>query len=332
MGLAIHEVTELPALGSKLYHVRVADDRHAFVAREHHKQRFPDVKVDVHHHFTHHATSKKRIDKSYTARGAAQWQKAGRSCGKGIRIGVIDGHVDTRHAAFKGLNIKHKAFNAKGTRPPNGHHGTGVTAVLAGVGSWGGLLPGAEYRTANVFHRNKAGKTVGSSKAILHAIDWMIAEKVSVINMSFGGAPNDLVGEALKQAYGKGIVLIASGGNAGPFTKKKSFPAAFDEVIAVTALDRFERSARFSSKGECLEFAAPGVDIWTAVPRGGKPMSGTSFAAPIIAGFAAAAQHYKKAKGPEAVRAYLRKHAKDKTEKGRDKYTGWGLVLMGPLC
>lgn len=207
-----------------------------------------------------------------------------------------------------------------------------MTAVLAGNGTWGGLLPGAEYRTANVFHRDKAGKTLGSTKAILHAIDWMVSEKVVVINMSFGGAANVLVGEALKQAYAKGIILVASGGNHGPFSKKKSYPAAFDEVIAVTALDRFERSARFSSKGEYLEFAAPGVDIWTAVPKGGKPMSGTSFAAPIIAGFAAAAQHYKNAQGPDAVRAYLRKHAKDKSQKGRDKYTGWGLVLMGPLC
>jgi hypothetical protein len=124
MGLTIHEVTELPALGSKLYHVRISDDRHPFVAREHHEQRFPDVKVDLHHHFTHHASPKKPVDKSYTARGATSWQKAGRACGSGMRIGVIDGHVDVRHAAFKGLKIKHRAFNAKGTRLPDGHHGT----------------------------------------------------------------------------------------------------------------------------------------------------------------------------------------------------------------
>jgi subtilisin family serine protease len=331
MEFRVIEVTDLGSLGGKLYHIEIADDRHPFVARDHHRQRFPGVKADVHHHHFLHAT-KKTADKTYTARGATKWQSAGTACGAGLRIGVIDGGVDVRHEAFKGTGIEHRSFIAKDAKPSDTSHGTAVAAVLGGRGHWGGLLPAAELRTANVFHRDAAGRTLGSTKAILYAVDWLVAEKVAVINLSFGGASNVLVQEALDRVNKMGIVLVASGGNDGPFSKKKSYPAAYDSVIAVTALDRFERSARFSSKGDYLEFAAPGVDIWTAVPPGGRPMSGTSFASPIIAGFAAAATRYKKLSGTEAVRKYLREHAKDKSEKGRDKYTGWGLVQLPPPC
>ncbi len=330
MGLEVREVTPLPGIGAELYHLDITDGRHPFHLREHHRQNFPDMVADLHHHFEAHAV--KKTDKSYTARAAADWAKAGRGCGKGIRIGVVDGHLAERHPAFKGAAIKYRSFIDKGLKRPHGEHGTSVTAVLAGSGSWGGLVPGAEFRVANIFHTDAKGASLGSTKAIVRAIDWLIAEKVAIINLSFGGAPNGLIKHALDHAHDRGVVLIASGGNSGPFTKAKSYPAAYENVIAVTAMDRFGRMARFSSKGDYLEFAAPGVDIWTAVPRGGKAMSGTSFAAPIITGMAAAAIQHKGAKGVEGVRAYLRQHAVDKAQKGRDVYTGWGLVQLKPVC
>ncbi|MEK9723912.1 MAG: S8 family serine peptidase, partial [Rhodospirillaceae bacterium] len=124
------------------------------------------------------------------------------------------------------------------------------------------------------------------AKAILQAVDWLIGEKVSIINMSIGGGANALIAKAVSHATAKGIIVIASAGNYGPFAKKKNYPG---DVIAITAVDRFERNARFASTGDYIEFAAPGVDIWTAVPGGGKAMSGTSFAAPIVTAYAAAA-------------------------------------------
>ena len=76
--------------------------------------------------------------------------------------------------------------------------------------------------------------------------------------------------------------MVASSGNRGPFSKKKSYPGAYKPVIAVTSVDRFERSAKFATALNYTDFAAPGVGIWTAVPGGGKAMSGTSFAVPVV--------------------------------------------------
>ncbi len=334
LGLEIREITELPAMGSKLYHMDIIDGRHPFHVREHHRTRFPGVVADVHHYFEHHAKRRKKRapDKSYTARKASRWKKAGKTCGRGMRIGVIDGEVNTKHAAFRGVSIKHRSFKLKGEKPPTGVHGTAVTAILAGRGAWGGLLPHAVYRTANVFHGGRKGKNLGSTKAIVRAFDWLLKEKVSVINMSIGGPPNALMKAVVAHAHKVGVILVASGGNAGPFSKKKSYPAAYKSVIAVTALDKTERTARFASKGDYLEFAAPGVNIWTATPRGGRAMSGTSFAAPIIAGYTASALKHKGVKGLDALRTYFRKHAKDKGKKGWDKYTGWGLVKLPRPC
>ena len=84
--------------------------------------------------------------------------------------------------------------------------------------------------------------------------------------------------------------MVASSGNRGPFSKKKSYPGAYKPVIAVTAVDRFERSAKFAKALNYIDFAAPGIGIWTAVPGDGKAMSGTSFAAPFLTAYVAAAQ------------------------------------------
>ena len=126
--------------------------------------------------------------------------------------------------------------------------------------------------------------------------------------------------------------MVASSGNRGPFSKKKSYPGAYKPVIAVTAVDRFERSAKFATALNYIDFAAPGVGIWTAVPGGGKAMSGTSFAAPVVTAYAAAAQKKLGLQTADAVRDYFRKHTKDRGKPGRDRYTGWGILRLPPLC
>ena len=287
LGLEILDVTDLPGIGSKLYHLRILDGAHPFEARDKHETKFANVLVDAHHHFEHR---KAKIDKGYTPRAATNWQKAPSSCGKGLRIGIVDNMLDQKHPAFKGVKIKHRSFHLKGQKLARTSHGTAVTSIIVGCGGWHGLLPGAEIVHANVFHRGKKGKAVGSAKSIVRAIDWMIHQKVSVINFSIGGGKNKLVAKAIDHAAELGTIMVASSGNRGPFSKKKSYPGAYKPVIAVTAVDRFERSAKFAKALNYIDFAAPGIGIWTAVPGDGKAMSGTSFAAPFMTAYVAAAQ------------------------------------------
>lgn len=329
LGLEVIDVTELPGIGKKLYHLRIKDGAHPHVARDGHRRRFPDVVVDAHHHYEHHAA---KVDKNYTARKAANWMARKTVCGKGIRIGVIDGMVDEKHTAFKGTTVTYRSFHLKGEKLANSGHGTAVTAVIAGNDAWGGLLPRSKIFAANVFHQGKNGKPVGSAKSIVRAIDWMIHQKVPVVNFSLGGGPNILISVTIDHAIEKGMILVASSGNEGPFSRKKSYPGAYPQVIAITAVDRFDRSAPFATAGDYIDFAAPGVGIWTAVPGGGKAMSGTSFAAPVVTAYVAAARERLGIKTVDELRAYFQKHVLDRGTPGRDRYTGWGVLKMPPIC
>ena len=97
-------------------------------------------------------------------------------------------------------------------------------------------------------------------------------------------------------------------------------------------MDRTERSARFATASGCIYFAAPGLGIWTAVPGGGKAMSGTSFAAPVVTAYVSAAQSKLSLKTVGEIRAHLRKHTKGRGKPGRERYMRWGLLELPPLC
>ena len=229
LGLSLIDINKMDGLGITLYHLKIENGAHPFDMRQAHKKRHPNVTVDVHHHFEQHARKKKKtIDKSYTSRSAATWRKAGTKCGLGIRLGMIDGGVDTKHPAFKGHKLTYRSFHLKGQTIGAVRHGTAVANVMTGNKKWGGLLPDAELFAANVFHilkkGRKKGKARASSKSILLAMDWLTKLKVDVINFSIGGSYNSLISHAIKQASAQGIILIASAGNSGPFTKNAAFP------------------------------------------------------------------------------------------------------------
>ncbi len=150
--------------------------------------------------------------------------------------------------------------------------------------------------------------------------------------MSLGGSANILIEKAVAKATEKGIIVVSSAGNNGPFNKKKNYPGAYKPVIAVAVSDGSGRVARFSSAGPYVEFTTPGVRVWSVVPGGGKAMLGTSFSSPILAGFTAALIKYKGIKELEPIRQHFRKHAKDRDKKAWDKYSGWGFVRISSPC
>ncbi len=148
----------------------------------------------------------------------------------------------------------------------------------------------------------------------------------------FVGAFNTLIQKTIGVAHSKGILMIASAGNNGSFNKKKNYPGAYDDVIAIAASDQFGRVANFSSAGSYVEFIAPGVNIWSAVPGGGKAMSGTSFSAPIVTAYAAAIKKYKGISDLKSVREYFRKNAQDRRKADWNKYSGRGFVGIPSPC
>jgi len=328
MGFEVLEVVQLRQLEMEIYRVGTPKGMKVSEARKKLASRFPGIAIDSHRRFEAQGLKENR---KKTARPMAGWPKATESCGAGMRIGQIDSPVDTSHPALKGQRIEFRSFHKKTRKPGPADHGTAVAAMLIGKSNWGGLLPGAELIAANMFEVNEAGKVIGSGMGLLRAIDWMAQKKVQVVNMSVAGGDNKVVRKAFKAARKKGLVLVAAAGNWGS-AKRPAYPAAYGDVIAVTALDKKREIYKKANSGAYIDFAAPGVRIYTAVPRGGRVQSGTSFATPFITVLLAMSIEAGAPSKPSDLRKMLAGRVLDLGNPGRDDVFGFGIVKLRPKC
>lgn len=253
-------------------------------------------------------------------------------CAEPVTLGMIDSEIDTTHPAFaaNAAAIHQRTFvDAALTEPAS--HGTAIAGLLVGTDSseqsgtpLHPLLPAATLYSAAVFHEQEAqqGATV---MRVLAALDWMLAqEDVRVVNMSLAGPPNRLLARAVAAATAQGKVIVAAAGNDGPYGPMR-YPAAYDEVIGVTAVARDTSIFRFANQGPHIDYAALGVDVPTALRDGGfGPESGTSLAAPVVAAFIACALA-QQADVTQALAA-LETRALDLGAPGRDPVFGSGLL------
>ncbi|MGO9459134.1 MAG: S8 family serine peptidase [Rhodomicrobium sp.] len=223
------------------------------------------------------------------ARKLIQWQDHLGACAKGLRIGIVDTGIDTDHPAFSGARIHYENFAPANRPPAPDWHGTGVLAVLAGNPDSGtpGLVPSAEFYAASVFFSEDNGAMATDTFSLMRALAWMKDNDVKIVNMSFAGPHDELVERQVEKLSGEGIVFVAAAGNEGP-AAEPAYPAAYPQVIAVTAVTKDLLNYRYANRGEHIDVAAPGVDIWTAVPGAREGFhSGTSFAAPHVTGILA---------------------------------------------
>jgi subtilisin family serine protease len=180
--------------------------------------------------------------------------------GAGVKIAIIDTGIDAAHPALAATYRGGYDFVHNDTVPDDeattDSHGTFVAGVIAQV------APEAEVFMLKIYARDNSFET----KNLVRAIDWAIAHDVDVINMSFRmTAQLSDARSAIERAERAGIVVVAAAGNdAGPV----DFPAAFDLVIAVGAIDNVLTTAPFSNRGRELDVVAPGVDIYSAAVHG----------------------------------------------------------------
>lgn len=262
------------------------------------------------------------------------WGSVAAECGQGLRIGMIDAAVDVNHPALAGQHVEYRSFHNPERRPSEAVHGTAIAAMFVGKPSdqgWGGILPGAELKAANVFEYNEAGRLVGNSLALLKAFDWMVAEKVHVVNLSMAGDDNEALRRVIEYAQERGLVSVAAAGNWGR-TDRPAFPAAYEPVIAVTAFGPQGDLYDMANQGSYIDFAAPGVGMWTAVPHGGLVQSGTSFAVPYVSAQVAVQVAHGGSHDADELRALLQSRAVDLGTPGKDQAYGWGYVAEEPSC
>ena len=328
-GYRVLERIALEHLGITTLRLRTPDNLSAEAAVQAIEKRFPSLSVGVNQRF--------KVNKGPPGdygRRVMGWGEVPPSCGGGIRIGMIDTLVDVNHPALKGQRVARRSFLPKGAKPGVSDHGTGVAGILVGKpasNNWKGLLPGAQLYAANIFAARPDGGLRANLASMMKALDWLAEKKVSVVNFSLSGSPNRVLKKLMQKASQRGLALVAAAGNGG-IKARPAYPAAHPLVLAVTAVDQRLGIYDFANRGDCVDFAAPGVDLWTARDKGGGRQSGTSFAAPFIT--AAVALHLSAGTKPDAqtLRFKLRKFTKDLGNPGRDSVFGWGLVRIKPNC
>ena len=122
-----------------------------------------------------------------------------------------------------------------------------------------------------------------------------------MVNISLAGPPNALLEEAVRRAVARGVLVVAAVGNDGPAAPPR-YPAAYPDVIGVTAVDGGGVIYRRAARGSHVDLAAPGVNVVAAsAPNSYQPATGTSFAAPAVA--AMLARTHRRADAASASRA-----------------------------
>ncbi|PDQ21334.1 peptidase S8 [Mesorhizobium sanjuanii] len=244
---------------------------------------------------------------------------ANAASGENVRIAVIDTGIDDTNPALSGVIADQ--FDAMPDVPTEKRdHGTSIDGLIAGVGALKGMAPGARIYHARAFEDGKSTMDV-----ILSALDWAASQDVRIINMSFVGPKNDLLGIACRNARALGIVLVAAAGNNGP-KAPYGYPAAFDGVIAVTATDAKDGLMPQANRGAYVFISAPGVEMVAPSGAGSDVVTGTSFAAAIVTGAIANLFHAAPDRSADDVKKALADTARDLGPKGRDNDFGYGLL------
>lgn len=240
-----------------------------------------------------------------------------------LRIGMIDSQVDVTHPALRSAHISSKSFAPAGSVLPE-FHGTAVASIIAASDTdFRGLAPNAELYAAAVFEQDAVRGEIASTVSLVRALDWLISSGVDVVNISLAGPPNRLLETALKRAAEHDVMILAAAGNGGPVAQPM-YPAAYDSVVAVTAVDAAGQVFRLANRGKYLDLSAPGVGMLHARAGGGyTASSGTSFAVPFAA---TAAARLRQLQPGQDVLKLLIESAKDLGPPGRDDIYGYGLV------
>lgn len=203
-------------------------------------------------------------------------------------------------------------------------HGTSVAGVIGAEANNGIGIAGLAYDARIVTMRAFDATGNAEEDDIAAALVYAALNGVKVVNMSFGdGVDSPVMRDAVRFAASYGCVLIASAGNSG--TVSRQFPAGYDEVMAIAATNSNDVRAPFSSTGSLVDLSAPGDQILTTAVAGRyRTVSGTSFAAPMVAATAAMMLELDPTLSASEIRTMISESSLDLGDRGWDGFYGAG--------
>lgn len=250
---------------------------------------------------------------------------------------IIDTGYDANHEDLpSGVNVTGAVVNTLTTAYDIGDwfedsygHGTHVFGTIAALGNnlgYEGILPSnlAKYHHVKVVHHKGYWRFWGSD--LIAGLAECRNAGATVVNMSLAGTnTSEAEREAMNQAYADGVLLVAAGGNFG--SDEKFYPASYDSVIAVGAIDEAFNAWQFTQRNEQIELVAPGVNVVSTLPNNQyRGWDGSSVATPHVTGVAALVWSQFPTCSNTKIREALRQSALDLGESGKDDTYGYGVV------
>lgn len=242
-----------------------------------------------------------------------------------ITIGVVDTGVDYTHPDLKDKCVAGYNFVDRSSDPMDDNgHGTHVAGIAAAVGNNSVGVAGVDWKARILPVKVLDSQGSGYDSDVAAGIRYAADHGAKVINLSLGSPDYSYtLAEAVRYAYNLGAVIVAASGNSG---SSVNYPAAFDEVIAVGALDSNDKLAYFSCRGPEIDLTAPGVSILSTIPGSYGKMSGTSMASPVAAGCASLVLASGRGYSPAQVKQALVDGAVDLGATGFDNDYGYGKI------
>ena len=228
-----------------------------------------------------------------------------------IKVGVIDG--------FSGDSVSGWAVDRLVDKPAKAGHGDAVTGILLRDLETGYRVAPDKMLLLDVMREHQGGGAADVA-ALVFAFDKLVTAKVDVANLSLAGPDHPALRMAVTKSIQKGLVVVAAVGNGGP-AAPPAFPAAYDGVVGVAAVDATGKPYIYSGRGAHVDIAALGIEVDTN-GTGGE-LAGTSYAAPHVSALLAS---MTQAARPGSVDKLLAQYAEDAGAPGRDPVFGMGIL------
>ncbi|MFA9560452.1 S8 family serine peptidase [Evansella sp. AB-rgal1] len=250
--------------------------------------------------------------------------------GKGVRVAVID----TGIASHQDLKIAGgiSTVNYTTSFTDDHGHGTHVAGIISAKhNNFGivGLSPDVELFSIKAMGKNGDG----TLDDIVEGIEWAIGNNMDIVNLSFGTSHHSpTLEKIINIAHQQGILIVGAAGNDS--TRETSgyeapvvYPAAYENVIAVSAIDKDRNISTFSNVGPEISVAAPGVEIVSTYLDGQfAKADGTSQAAPHVTGLLALLLEKYPQMNHNEIRDKLEGKVEDLGPDGFDIHFGNGLI------